>query len=239
MQATADQRLPFKFGQIAYYVAGNSVGALFMLAATRLLPVLVTNLAGTSANAYFYLPWTIAASFKLIIANMTTSFTVEVVADNTKLRAYSYRFLLHTTAVLVLPILLVLVAAPYVLTFSGKEYAAQGTQLPRLLTLASLPNIITSLYLGIASVRQRVSGIIILQLALCLLTLGLSTLFLGSYGITGVGIAILASEIIVALGVFVLGLRPILFPRLQRQEEPAPKLYKSEPSAYPGEEWSG
>jgi O-antigen/teichoic acid export membrane protein len=218
MQATAEQRLPVNLGQIAYYVIGNSVGALFMLAATRLLPVLVTNMAGSSANAYFYLPWTIATSFKLIIANMTTSFTVEVVADNSKLRSYSYRFLLHTTAMLILPILLLLVAAPYVLNFSGKEYAAQGTQLLRLLTLASLPNIITSLYLGIARVRQRVSGIIALQLALCVLTLGLSTLWLGCYGITGVGLAILVSEMVVAAGVLLFGLRPILItPLLKRR----------------------
>jgi O-antigen/teichoic acid export membrane protein len=210
MQATKDQKFPFTLSQIVYYVGGNYVGALFLLAATRLLPVLVTNMAGASANAYFYLPWTIATSLKLIIANMTTSFTVEVVADNSKLRAYSYRFLVHTTGVLVLPVLLLLVSAPYVLTFSGKAYAAEGTQLLRLLALAALPNILTSLYLGIARVKQRVSGIIALQVALCVLTLGLSSLFLQRYGITGVGIAILVSEVIVALGVLVTGLRSIL-----------------------------
>lgn len=216
MQATAGQSFPFSLSQIAYYVVGNSVGALFMLAATRLLPVLVTNIAGNSATAYFYLPWTIATSFKLIIANMANSFTVEVVADNSKLRAYSYRFLLHTTALLIVPLLLLIIAAPYILTFSGKDYSVQGTQLLRLLTLASLPNIITSLYLGVARARQRVSGIIALQLALCVLTLGLSTLWLGSYGITGVGFAIFASEAIVAVGVLLFGLRPILFTPLHR-----------------------
>ena len=89
MEMTKEQRFPFSLAQIAYYVAGNSVGALFMLAATRLLPVLVANLAGASATAFFYLPWTIATSLKLIIANTTTSFTVEVAADPSKLRAHT------------------------------------------------------------------------------------------------------------------------------------------------------
>ena len=210
MEVTREQTFSFRISQIAYYVAGNSVGALFMLAATRLLPVLVTNIAGASANAYFYLPWTIATSLKLIIANMTTSFTVEVVADNTKLRAYSHRFLVHTTGMLIVPILVMLMSAPYILSFSGEKYATEGTQLLRLLTLAALPNIIISLYLGIARVRQRVSGIILLQLVLCVLTLGLSFIFLDEYGITGVGLAILVSEVVVAVGLLLTSLRPIL-----------------------------
>ena len=150
MEMTKEQRFPFSFAQIAYYVAGNSVGALFMLAATRLLPVLVANLAGASATAFFYLPWTIATSLKLIIANTTTSFTVEVAADPSKLRAYSRRFLLHTTAVILIPVVLVLLVAPYLLAFSGPEYAQEGTTLLRLLALAAFPNILISLYLGIA-----------------------------------------------------------------------------------------
>lgn len=210
LAATTGQSFPFTLSQIFYYVAGNSVGALFLLAATRLLPVLVNNMAGASATAYFYLPWTIATSLKLLVANMTTSFTVEVATDITKLRGYSRRFLLHTTAVLVLPIILLLVGAPYILNFSGENYAAEGSQLLRLLTLSALPNVIISLYLGIARVRQRVSGIIVLQLVLCVLTLGLSSLFLERYGITGVGMAILISEVIVAVVILLTTLRPIL-----------------------------
>jgi O-antigen/teichoic acid export membrane protein len=156
------------------------------------------------------LPWTIATSLKLLVANMTTSFTVEVATDKTKLRGYSHRFLVHTTGVLVLPILFLVLLAPQVLTFSGEDYAAQGAQLLRLLTLSALPNVLTSLYLDIARVRQRVGGIIALQLALCVLTLGLSSVLLERYGITGVGMAILASEIIVALVVLLTSLRPIL-----------------------------
>ena len=230
IKASREERFPFTASQIFRYVSGNYLGALFLLAATRLLPVIVNNSAGASANAYFYLPWTIATSFKLIIANMTTSFTVEVVADNSKLRAYSYRFLVHTTGVLVLPILFVLVTAPYILAFSGADYAAEGTQLLRLLTLAAFPNVITSLYLGIARVRQRVAGIIVLQLLLCVLSLGLSAIFLELYGITGVGWAILVSEVVLAIGVLVTSLRPILLTPLW-----AKALRQADPRTHGGE----
>jgi O-antigen/teichoic acid export membrane protein len=214
VQATKAQTQVYGISQIAYYVVGNYIGAMFLLAATRLLPVLVTNLTNAEATAYFYLPWTIATSLKLIGANMTTSFTVEVATDNTKLRAYSYRFLLHTIGVLAVPILLLLLGAPYVLGLSGENYAAEGTLLLRLLTLAAVPNVIISLYLGTARIRQQVSGIILMQFVFCVLTLGLSYFLVKLYGITGVGIAILGSETGIAVALLATSLRPTLAPSL-------------------------
>lgn len=211
VRAAAGQSLGFSLRQIVYYMGGNSLGAIFLLAATRLLPLLVTNQAGAQANAYFYLPWTIASSLKLIVANMTTSFTVEVARDVSKLRAYSYRFLLHTTALLALPVLAMWFGAPYILQISGAEYAAEGTQVMRLLTLAVIPSIIVSLYLGIARVRQQIAGIIVVQGAYCLLTLGLSYWLLNLAGITGVGMGIIISESVIALALLATALWPILF----------------------------
>ena len=215
MQAANGQRLGYNLRQIVYYMGGNSLGALFSLAATRLLPLLVTNQAGSLANAYFFLPWTIATSLKLIVANMATSFTVEVAADMSKLQGYSYRFLMHTTAVLVLPVLLMLAGGPYNLAVSGADYAAAGTQLLRLLSLTVLPNIVISLYMGVARVQQRVAGIILVQGALCVLTLGLGYLLLPRFGIIGVGAAVLVSEGLLALVLLCTVLRPLVWPPLR------------------------
>jgi len=80
----------------------------------------------------------------------------------------------------------------------------------RLLTLTAIPNIIISLHLGIARVQQRVSEVIIRQFALCVLTLGLSYFALKSYGIVGVGVAILVAETIVAIVLLFTSLWPII-----------------------------
>ena len=210
IRAANGQTLGYGIRQIVYYMGGNSLGALFLLAATRLLPLLVTNQAGALANAYFYLPWTIATSLKLIIANMTTSFTVEAARDTTKIQAYGYRFLAHTAGILALPVILMVIGAPYILNISGETYAAEGTQLLRLLTLTTIPNVVISLYLGIARVRQQVSGIIFVQGAFCVLTLGLSYLLLPMVGIVGVGIAVLVGESCIAVTLFFTNLWPIL-----------------------------
>jgi O-antigen/teichoic acid export membrane protein len=209
-QAHKEERLAFGRGQISYYVAGNYLAFIFQTIVLRLLPVMVTNVAGATASAYFYLPFTLAISLRLIIANMSTSFTVEVAANSHKLRAYSYRFLLHTTALMIPAIIVIWFAGPYILRFSGRSYAEEGTQLLRLLALTALPNVIISLHLGVTRVQQRVAEVIIRQFALCVLTLGLSYIFLKMYGIVGVGVAVLVSESVVALVLLFTSLWPII-----------------------------
>jgi hypothetical protein len=94
-----------------------------------------------------------------------------------------------------------MLVAPYLLRFSGSSYVAAGTTLLQLLTLSTLPNTVLALYIGIARVRQRVLGIIVVQATACLLSLGLSFPLLSLYGITGIGYAVLISESLVAAGI--------------------------------------
>jgi len=203
--------------QISYYSAGNYLAYAFQIVVLRLLPVLVTNVAGTSAGAYFYLPFTIVTSLRLIIDNISTSYTVELARESHKLRTYSYRFIVQTSALMLLPIIALLAIGPYILRFSGQSYEAEGTQLMRLLTLTAIPNIITALHLVTARAQQKVAEIIIRQFALCVLTLGLSYFMLNAYGIVGVGWAVLISESVVAIVLIFTSLWPILGTPLVRR----------------------
>jgi len=205
-----DYRLTYSLRQIIYYTSGNYVAILFQSAVLRLFPVMVTGVAGNSAAAYFYLPWTIATSIRIIVANMSTSFTVELATDSQRLRTASFHFLVHTTAIILPPIIALMVVGPYVLRFSGAKYAEEGTLLLRLLALTALPNIVISLYVCIARVRQKVFDVVVSQFVLCVLTLSTGYVFLGMYGISGVGIAILLSESLVAIGLLATSLWPIL-----------------------------
>jgi len=207
--ATHDQAVPLEPRQIAHFVAGNYVAQLFFLASSRLLPLVVLYAAGASANAYFFLPWTIAFAIKLMINDMVMSLTVEGVSKQSSLAIYSYEFLLHIVRLSLPMIAVVLVSAPYILRLSGNDYAAEGTALLRLLTLSVIPSIFTSLYIGIARVGRRVGGIIAAQGALSTLIIGLSFGFLRMDGITGIGWAVVVSESIVAIVVMLTQLRPL------------------------------
>lgn len=203
MQATStpapSARSPFSGHAVQRYVIGNYPGTLLYLAYTMLLPLLVTNLAGSRANAYFYIPWMIASGLQLIALNLTTSLTVEAARDESKLAFYGYRILQQALKLLVPLVLLICLSAPFILMVFGREYRDEGTQLLQLLTLSTLPNVIVMLYLSIVRVQNRVGGVIVTQGLLCISLLGLSYLLLPQWGILGVGWASLISQSTVAV----------------------------------------
>ncbi|HEU5098385.1 MAG TPA: LysM domain-containing protein [Roseiflexaceae bacterium] len=202
--AQAERLMPRR---IAGYAASNYVGSMLSLAVNTLLPLLVLHQLGPRANAYFAQPWLIAGSLQLIAGNMAVSLTVEAATDRARLGAYTRRALIHSARLLVPAVALLLIGAPYLLRLFGREYAAEGTGLLRLLALGALPNMVNMLYLSVARVRNRVVAIVVLQAALCALTLGLSYPLMHLYGVTGVGIAWFTSQTLVALGIALAHLR--------------------------------
>jgi O-antigen/teichoic acid export membrane protein len=209
--ATRDRAETIVPRQFANYVAGNYVGYLFFLASTTLLPIIVKVEDGSQATAYFYLAWIFAYSLYLIAQNMTASLIVESSLDQDQLGAYSYRVLMQLARLVVPLVVIFLVGAPFILDIFGSQYSAQGTDLLRLLALATIPNIVNALYIGIARVRRRMASIVLVQGALCIISLGLTPVLLHVYGIAGVGLAWLISQSVVAVFLMFTELRTSLF----------------------------
>lgn len=207
---TAAQASEISTRQIGRYAAGNFPGWLFFLASTTLLPIMVADQLGTSANAYFYLPWTIASSLNLVALNMMTSLTVESAADQSRLELYCYRALVQSLRLVVPIVAVVAVGAPYILLIFGRGYADEGAWLLRLLVCAVLPNTIVSLYIASARVRNHPWAIVVVQAVLCVITLGLSAILLPRLGIAGAGVAWLTAQTSVAAVVLVKDLLPML-----------------------------
>src|SRR4029079_3402050 len=110
-----DPKLVFaSASNVVKYTIGNYVGAIFYQATTTLLPIMVADRLGVTANASFYLPWTITVSLQMIALNMSASFTVEVAHDASKLRTYCRRVLLHNLKILVPISIIFIVGAPYI-----------------------------------------------------------------------------------------------------------------------------
>jgi O-antigen/teichoic acid export membrane protein/aminoglycoside phosphotransferase (APT) family kinase protein len=208
-QAVAGPVAPIALAQGIKYVAADYLGSLFWLVSTALLPVIVTRQAGATANAYFYLAWTMAYSLYLVSPNMGSSLIVEAATDQARLSSYSYRVFVHTIRLLVPVVAIVMVGAPYLLRIFGSGYAAEGTTLLRLLALSAIPNIINALYISIARVQRRLTALVMVLAGLCMLVLTLSYTLLPIYGITGVGLAWLVSQTLVAAILWPTRLRPL------------------------------
>jgi O-antigen/teichoic acid export membrane protein len=196
--------------QIIKFISGNYPGTLFLLASTTLLPLIVIQQAGATANAHFYLPWMIMGALQLVSINMTTSFTVEAMTDRSQVGLYCYRVLVHVLRMLVPLVAVVVITAPYVLTMFGAEYAAEGSTLLRLLALSTIPNSVVLTYLSLARVNNRVGTVLIIQGSLCIIGLGLSYILISRFYINGVGFAWIISQGLVALAIVISQLRPAL-----------------------------
>lgn len=197
VRATTAQKAP-TLAEVSRYVLGNYIGTLCYLGYTTLLPILVTARVSPSANAYFYMPWMLAAALQLIALNLTTSLTVEGAWEESKLGVYCSR-VLKQALMLVTPLVgVVVVGAPWLLQLFGPDYAQEGTLLLRLLALSTLPNIVVMLQLSVARVQSNTRGVIWAQALLCTCLLGLSYLLLPTLGITGVGWAALLAQSAVA-----------------------------------------
>jgi O-antigen/teichoic acid export membrane protein len=198
--------IPLQARQIAQYAAGLYVGFLFSLTASKLLPVIVLGYVGSTASAYFYLPWTIASALQLLTPSLTMSLTVEGAHDPSRLATYSKSVLKQAVRLVVPAALGTAAFAPLILGLVGPSYAEHGTGLMRLLALASIPHILTGLYIGIARVQRRVRGVVMVQASVMILFLSLSHLLLPRYGIIAVGWAWLVAQSSVALGLLATGL---------------------------------
>lgn len=199
VQATAKQAVPLLSAEVARYIAGDYVGSLFLLASTTLVPIIVTNVAGSRANAYFYPPWLIFSSLQLVAANMATSYTVEAVQDQNSVQRHSLPVLLHTARLLAPIIVVVVITAPYILRLFGPDYGREGAALLRLLALSAIPNVVPVFFISVARVQRLTGRVTLVQALLFALQISLCFVFLPRYGILGVGIAWLIGQSTVAL----------------------------------------
>ncbi|MGC9541908.1 lipopolysaccharide biosynthesis protein [Streptomyces sp. UG1] len=180
------------------YAAADYAGSLFRMAAYTLVPLLVLNTLGADQSAYFSLAWIIGYVLFLVVRNMGSSLVVEVVRRPERLVEQGLRVLRHTGILLTAGVLVIVAGAPWILALFGPGYAEHGTTLLRLLALAALPNLVFSVAVDVLRARRRMRAVVGLQVALCVLVLGLAGLLLPVLGVTGAGVAWLMAECLIA-----------------------------------------
>jgi O-antigen/teichoic acid export membrane protein len=195
--------------QIGRFLAGDYTGALCMLAVSNLVPIAVAVRIGPGMNAYFYMAWTVGSVLDLLAVNMATSLTVEGAFDGQTL-AVNCRSALRRTLFILLPAAAVvaLLARP-ALGLYGPRYADYGAPILELLALATLPKTLTELYLGALRAQSRTRLVAVIQVTRCVLILGLALGLTAVMGMTGAGIAALATQSVVAVAILP-GLRRVL-----------------------------
>jgi O-antigen/teichoic acid export membrane protein len=202
--------------QVAAFMTVDNVTLLAATAGTHVLPVVVATRAGTEANGYFFVAWTVGTALNLALVNAASSLVVEGARRRNELGALVL-LLLRRFAMLAIPlVVLVLLAAYPILLLYGGSYAENGTTLLRIVALAVLPRIVIVVWMSVNRVTGHLGRILFVEVSLSAAVLGLSWYLLPTYGIVSVGSAHLAAQIIAAAAVAPGILRVVVRPGAHR-----------------------
>ena len=139
MTAHSDRRPSLERRTLMTFVAADSVGALFALGATTLLPVLVVGAVGPTMGAYFAITWTIITALTLVPINLAASLTVESVHTGDALGPQLRRTTRHLYLLLVPLVVGVIVFAEWGLHIFGAAYSENATLALRIGAVGLLP----------------------------------------------------------------------------------------------------
>ena len=198
------------------FVGINYLGSMLYQAYFAVLPLLVLVELGARANGLFYVAWVFASSLDLLAHSMASTMVVEGSADPGRLGALTAQ-VCKRLAVIVLPIVLVvLVAAPLVLSIYGRAYAEASSGVLRLLVLAAIPRTLVIVVQSAARARGRAHTTLWTEGLTCGCVLGTAAVLLPVLGPFGIGVAWLAANVVVLGAVS----GPLV--RLLRRPRPAP-----------------
>jgi len=185
--------------EIGRFLAGDYSGAMFLLATSNLVPVLVAAMISDVKNtAYFYMAWLVGGIVDLVAVNMAISLTVEGSFDASSL-AHNCRRALKKIGMLIVPTAtLIALLAPWGLGLFGPEYAKVGAPILQLLALATLPKTLTEVYLGALRAQSRARRVAIVQGIRAVLMLGLTVWLVEVMGLIGAGVAAVVTQVAVA-----------------------------------------
>ena len=184
--------------QIGRYVAADYVAGLFWIASSTLVPLVITQQVGASANAFFSLAWVMMIPLYLVSANTGSSLVVSAVKEGDRLGEYAHGVLVQT-ARLVVPLAVILAAgAPFILRLFGEQYSEESSSVLQMLALSAIPNMVNVMYMSVWRAERRMTRVIVVRGALFLIVVAGTLALLGPYGIRGAGIAWLFAQTVVS-----------------------------------------
>lgn len=180
------------------FVGLEYIGSLCNQAATNFLPVLVVSSLGSEANASFYSAWILIYALDTVASNFALSFTVEAAREPTRQTEFLRNVEVRTAQVLI-PILVVVgLSAPALLSVFGSSYAAEGTDILRIMLIGTAARAVNLLAIGLHRARHASGHVVKIQGLVALLVLGLAAVLVNPLGIAGIAWAWSIGSLLVA-----------------------------------------
>lgn len=182
--------------RLGTYIAGHHSINIGNFAPWWLLPVFVTAQVSAAATAYFYATWRICGLLSLISPSVASALTAEGAHSPQQLWRIAARSQRTILAMLVPACVVFALAGHWILAAFGSAYAREGLPLLLMFTVASVPDSIMDVWVGVLRVEGRLRFGSWLQLGTAAMALIVSWFLLPSMGIAGAGVGWLGSRIV-------------------------------------------
>ena len=179
---------------MTHFAFANYAGTVLWTAPSLLLPLLVTHLAGSEANAYFYVAFSVSGLLSVIPTAVSLSLFAHGSHDESELVRLTLASLRFSLGLLVLAVGIVFVFGGKLLLLFGKAYSLQATELLWLLALSAIPIAVNSLYFSVRRVQNRMDQVLIYMGLILGVTVGLSLALVPRVGLIGAGVAWLVGQ---------------------------------------------
>jgi O-antigen/teichoic acid export membrane protein len=199
-ERAGDAVLMIRNRAFACYFAADYVCFIAWLSTVNLIPLIITAAAGATTNAYWALAYAVAFPVYAFAQNIATSLILHGTSDRAALPGLTRKAAVQGTRVLVPSVTVLVVAAPDVLSLFGQNYANKSATVLRLLALGALPNFVLNLAVSVARVQRRLRRAVIALATEGVIALGLAAPLLHGFGLTGVGVAWIGAQCVVAIG---------------------------------------
>ncbi|ORW38331.1 hypothetical protein AWB90_23880 [Mycobacterium paraense] len=162
---------------------------------TYLLPLIVTVRLSASENAYFYTTWMLAALFLVIAPAFSNNLFAEGMHRPEELGALARSAFKIMGAIMVPGLVAILVLGGTMLSAFGHSYSGHAVGLLRLVVLASIPDAVVHVYVGVLRAEARLVAAASLLVGIGIGTVVISWFLLPVIGISAVGYAFLATQL--------------------------------------------
>jgi O-antigen/teichoic acid export membrane protein len=195
---------------IIRYSIGNHFSFLFWGLPTLIFPLMVINVLGADANAYFYIVWSIGAILCAIPEALSTSLFAEGSHEENSLRDNIWR-VTKTTSLMLIPLILLLVfLGDKLLLLFGQDYAREGAFLIKIIALSAIPFSINNFYISVKRIKKQTRDVIYCAAAIACFSIGLSYPLIMHMGLNGIGLSWLIGQGVVAAVVLIVSLFPLI-----------------------------
>lgn len=178
---------------------GNYVANFLRSSPPFLLPLLITNILYPEITAYFYVSWMIAAILFMIPEAVSSSLLAEVSTNEERFKENLRRGIIFAYLLVIPGVFFIFLLGDRLLLLFGELYRDNALEPLKLFAFSAILYGINIIYVAVNNIRKKVHVVILVHGITAVITIGMSCLLMRGYGLEGIAVAWVLSQIAVSL----------------------------------------